>query len=261
MPDPLLAENVLLNSRFVTVHGVPLYTRLVVDAPARLRQPDARPLVLVHGLSMSSRYMERLARQLAPDHTVFALDLPGFGSSAKFQRMLTLPELATIVAGWMDALDLPRASFIAHSFGCQLTLELACKEPARVGRSVLIAPTADPRAGGVVEHALRTLLDMLREPPLLTPVAIASFLSMGMGRGLNGARELARDAVESKLPRVQSPMLVLRGARDPIVSQRWVEEVTAQLPRAQLHVIADHAHAVHFSAPGKVAALVREFLD
>src|SRR4051812_29858976 len=46
------------------------------------RAPPGRPpVVLVHGLVISSRYMVPLARALAPDFPVYAPDLPGFGES------------------------------------------------------------------------------------------------------------------------------------------------------------------------------------
>ncbi|WP_292510847.1 alpha/beta fold hydrolase, partial [Methylobacterium sp.] len=56
--------------------------------------PDNRlPVILVHGLGMSSRYMIPLARHLAPHFRVYAPDLPGFGLSDKPHRALTVREL------------------------------------------------------------------------------------------------------------------------------------------------------------------------
>ncbi|SAK56777.1 Alpha/beta hydrolase family protein [Caballeronia ptereochthonis] len=51
------------------------------------------PVVLVHGLVISSRYMEPLALALHDDFDVHAPDLPGFGESALRGRALP-------VAGW-----------------------------------------------------------------------------------------------------------------------------------------------------------------
>ena len=61
------------------------------------------PVVLVHGQVISSRYMVPTAELLAPEFRVFAPDLPGFGLSGKPKRVLTVPELADALTGWMKA--------------------------------------------------------------------------------------------------------------------------------------------------------------
>ncbi len=43
--------------------------------------PHTDPVVLVHGLGVSSRYMLPTLALLAPRYRVFAPDLPGFGHS------------------------------------------------------------------------------------------------------------------------------------------------------------------------------------
>lgn len=39
------------------------------------------------------------------------------------------------------------------------------------------------------------------------------------------------DRLEDKLPHIQAPVLVVRGARDPICNQHWCEEIVRLLPR------------------------------
>jgi pimeloyl-ACP methyl ester carboxylesterase len=56
------------------------------------------------------------------------------------------------------------------------------------------------------------------------------------------------------LPRVRAPALVLRGARDAACPARWAREVAALLPDAELRTIPGAAHAVHWTAPARVAA-------
>src|SRR4051794_17150643 len=85
------------------------------------------PVVLVHGLGVSSRYMVPIARHLAPDLQVFAPDLPGFGWSDKPGHVLTIRQLADALAAWMSAAGLRRAMFIGNSLGCEILVELALR--------------------------------------------------------------------------------------------------------------------------------------
>ena len=52
------------------------------------------PIVLVHGLSVSSRYMVPVARRLAPHRDVYAPDLPGFAAGGQSRSLTrTMPRL------------------------------------------------------------------------------------------------------------------------------------------------------------------------
>ncbi|MGZ3423675.1 MAG: diacylglycerol kinase family protein, partial [Polyangiales bacterium] len=68
------------------------------------------------------------------------------------------------------------------------------------------------------------------------------------------------DRVETKLPLVKAPTLVLRGEKDAFVSEGWIERMRRLLPRGVSASIPDAAHAAHYSRPEEVAAVVRPFL-
>lgn len=225
---------------------------ITADAPAH-----APSIVLVHGLGVSSRYMMPTAELLAPHARVFAPDLPGFGRSRRPRRALSIPELADALAAWMKASGIERAVLVGNSLGAQIIVDFAVRYPEFVAQAVLIAPTIDPRARGFMRQLARLLLDSLREPLSLLPLAIADYLRAGLRRGARTLRFALRDKVEDKLPLMQTRTLVVRGGRDPIVPQKWMEEATCLLPRARLVVIPTAAHAVNYNSPD---ALVREVL-
>ena len=74
------------------------------------------PVVLVHGLSGSTRWWARTIGSLAERLRVHAVDLVGFGRSRGRQRFV-LGEAASCLVGWMDLLAIDRASFVGHSMG------------------------------------------------------------------------------------------------------------------------------------------------
>jgi pimeloyl-ACP methyl ester carboxylesterase len=63
-----------------------------------------------------------------------------------------------------------------------------------------------------------------------------------------------------KLPKVTGPTLVVRGTRDPIAPQRWVEEMVRRLPHGQLRVLEGATHAANYTTPDALAQAVRDFL-
>ncbi len=234
-----------------------VHVRLSADSTER----SALPLVLVHGLGVSSRYMIPLAELLAAGRPVYAPDLPGFGRSEKPRRTFDVHEQAEFLASWMPAMGLSRADFLGHSLGCQVVADLAFHHPDRVLRLALAAPTIDDRGRSVPRELGRLLRDSWREPFSLTPIVIDDYVRAGFRRALRTLRYALDDRIEEKLPSLPMRTLVLRGERDPVVSQDWTERVQKLLPAGRLAVVARAAHAFQYSSPREVADLLVRFLD
>ncbi len=214
--------------------------------------------VLVHGLGMSGRYLMPMAQLLAGHGRVYLPDLPGFGRSGNPPQVLSIPQLADALAAWMASQPLGVPVLIGNSLGAQVIVDFAVRYPERLAGAVLVGPTADPHALKVSTHLGRLLVDIWREPAGLYGMGLADYLRAGFGRCLRTLRHALADPVVGKLPSIRCPVLIVRGGRDPIVPQRWVELATGLIPNARLVIIPAAAHAVNFDAP---EALVAEVLD
>jgi 2-hydroxy-6-oxonona-2,4-dienedioate hydrolase len=236
--------------KWETVCGTRAHARVAGTGP---------PIVLVHGLGVSSLYFVPLARRLSSTHMVLAPDLPGYGRSGTPTEPLDIARLAQAVRQWLDLTGIDRAPIVANSLGCQIAAELALSDPERVDRLVLIGPTMDPAAPTLRHQCRRLAADALREPFALNLVETRDYLRMGPRRILATARHALADPLREKLPRVSQPALVVRGERDRIVSQEWAEEVARLLPAGRLAVVADAPHAAHWAAADQVVRLIEEF--
>src|SRR4051812_4983029 len=105
------------------VDGRRMHARVYVR-PAGTGLP---PVVLVHGLGVSSHYMVPTAERLAAYCSVYAVDLPGFGKSEHPAYVLDVPQMADALDAWMEAAGLPGAAFIGNSMGCQVIVDLAVR--------------------------------------------------------------------------------------------------------------------------------------
>lgn len=95
------------------------------------------PLVVLHGLLGSSRNWQTAGRDLAVRFHVFALDLRNHGSSPHAATM-SYDELMADVLAWMDSQQLPRVTLLGHSMGGKVAMLLACRNPDRVERLVVV---------------------------------------------------------------------------------------------------------------------------
>lgn len=87
--------------------------------------PSGPPIVLLHGGLGSRMDFEPLARHLAPEHRLVALDSRGHGQSTLGTAPLSYRQLAEDVAAVLQQLGLTEAGIIGHSDGGIVGLRLA----------------------------------------------------------------------------------------------------------------------------------------
>ena len=216
------------------------------------------PVVFVHGLGTSSRYMVPTARRLAGSFSVYAPDLPGFGYSSKPSRPLTVPELAEALAAWMTTVNLLSAMMVGNSVGCQVIAEFALQHPHSLKRAILQGPTMDATDRTPLGQFRRFLRDIPREKLPEFPLNTHDYWRAGVRRLWQSFRFALADHIEDKLPHLTMPVLIVRGHRDPIISEAWARRLTALLPNGRF-VTTRGAHTPNFSEPDSFSQVVRWF--
>jgi pimeloyl-ACP methyl ester carboxylesterase len=104
-----------------------------------------RPVILIHGWVGSWRYWIPTMQQLHLKYRVYALDLFGYGDSAKNPERYTIDHQVKMMIEFMDQLGLPKAAMIGHGLGAQVIAEFATLYPDRVARVLMSsAPLFDP---------------------------------------------------------------------------------------------------------------------
>ena len=95
-------------------------------------------VVLLHGLGGFAESWRRTVEALAPRYTVIAVDLPGFGRSAKPRARYSLGFFANALGGFLDGLGLGSVSLVGHSLGGAVAVAFSLTRPTRVERLALI---------------------------------------------------------------------------------------------------------------------------
>jgi 2-hydroxy-6-oxonona-2,4-dienedioate hydrolase len=244
----------LLTDRWLTIDGHRLFYRQGIHTQGK------RPVVLLHGIGVSGRYMVPLAHRLAPRYDVRVPDLPGFGRSYKPRPVLGVEGLADALEAWMEACDLSGAVVVGNSFGCQVAAAHAHVHPGRVDHMVLQAPTMDPRTRawpGLIAH---WLADIWREPSSLHVVMARDLVDCGPRRIVVTLNHAFKDKIEDTVGKLAIPATVVRGRGDTLVSRAWVEELAGRARRGEL-LEMDGGHALNHSHPRELASLVATVVE
>jgi pimeloyl-ACP methyl ester carboxylesterase len=260
-----------------------------------LEAGEGPPIVLLHGLGATSASMLPTLEELARDHRVLAVDLPGFGASEKPAGTYHPLFYARWLARFLDAVGVGRADLVGNSMGGRIAIETALRTPDRVGRLVLLAPSLAFKRYRALAPLVRLLSAEMGAMPLVAPrslvtavlrrmfarperlqpawydAAVDEFLRVfATARGrvafFSAAQQIyleeahGRRGFWERLPGLSRPALFLWGDRDRLVPSRFARHVTAVLPAARSVVLEDCGHVPQFEQPARTHALLREFL-
>src|SRR6266700_708901 len=238
---------------------------------------DGDVVLLVHGYGGDRNSWLFLQEPLAAKYRVYALDLPGHGTSAKDVGDGTLGVLADAVTGVLDALGAARAHLVGHSLGGAVALAVAARDPGRIASLTLIAPAgfgaeintgylrgfADAQSRRELKPVVaqlfaderlvtRQLVDDLLAYKRLDGVAEALHTLLGVlldgdAQGIHSAALLAEAGRAM-------PVTVVWGRADRVIPAAQAESVAG----AVRYVIDGAGHMPHMERPAEVQAAVEE---
>jgi pimeloyl-ACP methyl ester carboxylesterase len=253
------------------------------------------PVVLLHGLGATSSSFLPVMWDLARDHHVISVDLPGFGESDKPLRRLRPAYLARWMVAFLDAVALPRANLVGNSMGGRVSLEVGLRAPHRVEKLVLLAPSMAWRryraAAGLVQlmrpelaalplpvlhrFVVRFVRSLFAHPsrlpaPAMNAAADEFVRIFATARGriafFHAAREIYLESPHGthgfweRLAGLKPPALFIFGDKDWMVPRAFLRHVRDALPTATCETFHDCGHIPQYEFPERTSARIRAFL-
>lgn len=235
------------------------------------------PVVFLHGwgtLASSSfhpllRALESYCRQHSCQNMhLLNIDLPGFGSSSTPHGVWGLQQYADVIHKLLKYLRLPKAIIVSHSFGGQVSLELARTHPSSVKALVLISPAA------IREKGLRSRFFQFVSSSVGSVLSKNSWARRRIGR-LLGSRDYKQASAQMKkimkkvlsqdlreeVREIALPCLLLWGLQDRITPPRQGYELYLRLPHSRMITINEARHSPHITHPSQVIKHVVDFIN
>jgi pimeloyl-ACP methyl ester carboxylesterase len=217
------------------------------------------PVVLLHGLSGSTRWWTHNVTPLAQSFCVYRVDLIGFGRS-RGQRF-GLHDAARLLVAWMDSLDLARAHLVGHSMVGYIATDLAVQVPERVDRLVLVDAAAVPFHRTYAHDALGLVRALRYLPFNFLPVLIGDAMLSGPLTLLQALREIVAGDLTDRLAQIQAPTLVVWGEHDTVIPVAVGRRLAELVPNAEWALIPGAGHNPMWDRPAAFNQLVLEFLS
>jgi pyruvate dehydrogenase E2 component (dihydrolipoamide acetyltransferase) len=233
-------------------------------------------VVLVHGYGGDKSSWQFVQEPIADGRRVYALDLPGHGSSDKDVGDGSVDTLAFAVLGFLDELDVERAHLVGHSLGGAVVVAVAAAAPDRVRSLSLLAPAGfgsppDTEylrgfSTAVSRRDLKPLLGHLfADDKYVTRQLVEDLLRYkridGVGEALETLLGTLLDgetqAIDSAttLASLDVSTVIVWGSDDRILP---VPEAATVEKLATLTVVPGVGHMAHIELPDAVVAAVQE---
>jgi pimeloyl-ACP methyl ester carboxylesterase len=243
------------------------------------------PLLLIMGLSGSSRPWFRLVPHLRRHCQVIVFDNRGTGDSDPVRGRLTMADMASDAVAVLDAAGHDRAHVMGVSMGGMVAQHVALDHSERVRSLILGCTTAGGPAGRpnwrlLTATALRPVLGATRTFPLLVPalygrrtrrehpqrvredldVRVADATSIQTIVAQMGA--IVGHDTRARLHELTGlPVTVVHGIEDALVPVQRGRELAAAIPGAKLVMIPGCGHILATEAERELPAIVLRHLE
>jgi pimeloyl-ACP methyl ester carboxylesterase len=245
--------------------------------------PDATPLVLVHGLSNSAAGWQRIAEHFAADYHVVALDQRGHGESewAPAGAYDTNSYVADL-EWFVDALGLKQFVLVGHSMGGHNSMAYVARHARRVLCAVVndIPPALDRDALATAarfpgeQHPVLTNLDawLEQERPNspFTPEHILRFSGETRLKAVEGGVIPKYDPNASihwapknlwdEARSITRPVLFIRGGRSAVLDATTLQRMDMEIPPARSITLEKSGHNTFFDMESEFVHVVRDFV-
>ena len=243
------------------------------------------PLLLIHSIGQSLFTWRNVFAELSDNYRVIALDLPGHGYSSRPDTFTyTADDMAFVLQGFLDALNVKSAHMIGFSLGAMYMLRFLSLYPRRVANCVAISP------GGITEQMpkliqqlqtplvatfarnlytasnVRTLLkECVSDETLIDDHVVKQYyepISDGLAREaiMYALRNFDMDAIAEGLMPVEHEVLVLWGKNDSWHPPAGSVYFQSLLRTGRYYLVRNAGHLLQEEAPSKLLEIVYSYI-
>jgi len=262
---------------------------------AYTRHGAGTPVLLVHGIyaGASSYEWRNTVDALAERHTVYALDLLGFGRSERPNLRYTPALYQAFLAGVMAKLGHGPLAVVASALSAAHVVALAARDPRHIAALALIEPVGVGQlreAASAGQAATQLLLDApivgtAIYNALTSPASVREFLEESYANDRLVTDDLVEDYVQNArqpgakhavaafvggrlnvdirnaLRRVRHPMLILWGDQARMNSVQNAHAFRVLKPDAEWVLVSEAGDLPHDEQPERTNEAILRFLD
>ncbi|GAB4531845.1 MAG: alpha/beta hydrolase [Anaerolineales bacterium] len=223
-----------------------------------------RPLIFLHDWVGSWRYWIPSMQSAAVSYRAYALDLWGFGDTAKRESGYDLEAQVELLDSFLEKLGIPKVALIGHGLGAVVGLMYAARFPSYVNRVMAISlpvgdVTINPRLYRDAPSELAAWL--VNDTPVGEPVR-AEAAKNDSNAVHTSAQQLDSVTLLDLALNLSTPCLLVHGQTDPLITLNDPLQNVYNLPQNTHHILFEESgHYPMLTEPSKFHRLMQDFLS
>ena len=251
---------------------------------------------MVHGFRGTHEGLDLISKELEQNFYIIVPDLPGFGDSVEFiGKPHSLDSYTVFLKEFIQSLNLPaKPVLLGHSFGSLIVSHYAAAHQDTITKLILINPIASPALEGSKATLSKLALLYYKIGAKLPGKAGQAWLSAkpmvwAMSKSMTKTKDeqlvayiddqhythfsrfrtkgSVLEAFETSIShtvgefakRITIPVLMIIGNKDDIGPLESQFELSKLFKRAEIQIIKDVGHLIHYEAPQKAAGYIERF--
>lgn len=221
-----------------------------------------RPVLFLHGWVGSWRYWIPSMQAASTNYRAYAIDMWGFGNTAKNTNRYMLSQQLNLLEGFLDDMGIGKIAVVGHGLGAIVSLLFALEKPSMIDRIMAIgmplnSKQINPRLS---QNTPAELADWLLSATEASEPARIEAPKADQDAIYHSIRHMESMNITEVPNRLKTPCLLIYGQNDPVIEQPKDEQIT-KLPKTFHHVLFENAgHFPMLDTPSQFHRLMVDFL-
>jgi pimeloyl-ACP methyl ester carboxylesterase len=251
------------------------------------RMGSGPDIVFCHGTPWSSQLWRPYAEALSDEFTVHLWDMPGYGESSKSaDHRVSLDVQGLLLADLIAEWGLPSPHVVAHDYGGAVALRAHLLQGCAFASLALVDVVALAPWGSDFFRLVRDNAEVFSAlPNPLHAALLRAYIGGASHRGLTPSqldmlaapwldaegqaafyRQISQadqsytDEIQERYSSLDLPVLVIWGKDDTWIPVDRAHRLVELIPFAQLELIPDAGHLVHYDQPVGLATMLHHWL-
>ncbi len=235
-----------------------------------------KSVILIHGLGGSAERWLDVIPRLSSRYRVIALDMIGFGYSAKPSEDYTMDFFAKFLSSFIKSIGLKSTILVGTSLGGQIAAHCASMNNT-IEKIVLVAPSgamksSTPAVDAYIMAALypnhasaREAFAMMSRSGIVDDFTVSDFVKRMSAPNaklafISSVLAIKNSEIEQSLKKITVPTLVIWGNHDRVIPIEHSKHFVSSIKDCIFLELDECGHLPHVEMPGPFSELILEFL-